>query len=145
MWQIVIISLNVDCIWAGMSTFKETITICHILHVASWWWAVCEPEACKTKTQNKLMNWCTVLVIVRIQLVHILGPFVPSSGSTKVGTKELLFYTTVCSVGPITCLSLVCWNIIVILIKLSAFFVANHSNWIIMGGMKNVKYTRLFS
>jgi hypothetical protein len=38
------------------ATFKETITICHIVHVASGGWAVCEPETCKAKTQNKSLN-----------------------------------------------------------------------------------------
>ena len=36
-------------------------------------------------------------------------------------------------------------NIIVILIKLSAFFGSNFSNWIIMDGMENVKYPCVFS
>jgi hypothetical protein len=38
------------------STLKETVTICHILHVASWWWAVWEPEAWKEDSQNKAMD-----------------------------------------------------------------------------------------
>jgi hypothetical protein len=61
--------------WSGrsilahrQSKFKETITIFHILHVASWWWAACKPETCKTKTKNKLLNWCTVLVIVQVKV-----------------------------------------------------------------------------
>jgi hypothetical protein len=47
MWQLVLLCLNVECLWArmerncgsilahGQSTFKETITNCHIVQVAS--------------------------------------------------------------------------------------------------------------
>jgi hypothetical protein len=44
-WKIVIISLNIDCLWTRMernsilahrqSTFKEIITVCHIVYVGS--------------------------------------------------------------------------------------------------------------
>jgi hypothetical protein len=38
------------------STLKEIITICHIVNVASWWWAVWESETCKAESQNKVIN-----------------------------------------------------------------------------------------
>jgi hypothetical protein len=43
-------------------TFKETTTICHIVHVASWWWAVWEPETCKAK--RKINYWISALSII---------------------------------------------------------------------------------
>jgi hypothetical protein len=55
----------------SQSTLKDTITICHIVHVASLWSAVWEPVTCKAKTQNKLLNSCTVLVIVQSGTVFI--------------------------------------------------------------------------